>query len=68
MSMWLQILVQGMGHAVSWLQSVEVFDGVSIWSFILTVLIMSIIITSLVNVVKASVNNHRSKDKKEGKE
>ena len=35
MGMWLDILVDGMGHAVSWLQSVEVFDGVSIWSFIL---------------------------------
>ena len=68
MGMWLDILVDGMGHAVSWLQSVEVFDGVSIWSFILTVLIMSIIITSLVNVVKASFNNRRSRERKEGGE
>lgn len=68
MGMWLDILVDGMGHAVSWLQSVEVFDGVSIWSFILTVLIMSIIITSLVNVVKASFNNRRSREGKEGGE
>ena len=68
MGIWLDILVDGMGHAVSWLQSVEVFDGVSIWSFILTVLIMSIIITSLVNVVKASFNNRRSRERKEGGE
>ena len=68
MGMWLDILVDGMGHAVSWLQSVEVFDGVSIWSFILTVLIMSIIITSLVNVVKASFSNRRSRERKDSGE
>lgn len=68
MGMWLDILVDGMGQAVSWLQAVEVFDGVSIWSFILTVLIMSIIITSLVNVVKASFSNRRSRERKEGGE
>lgn len=68
MAMWLQILIDGMGQAVSWLQSVDVFDGVSIWSFILTVLIMGILITSLVNVVKSSVNSRRSKDRKDGGE
>ena len=68
MDMWLDILIDGMGHAVSWLQSVEVFDGVSIWSFILTVLIMSIIITSLVNVVKASFSNRRSRERKDSGE
>ena len=68
MGMWLDILIDGMGHAVSWLQSVEVFDGVSIWSFILTVLIMSIIITSLVNVVKASFSNRRSRERKDSGE
>lgn len=68
MGMWLEILVEGMGQAVSWLQAVEVFEGVSIWSFILTVLIMSIIITSLVNVVKASINNRRSRERKDSGE
>lgn len=55
MQMWLSILVDGMGQAVSWLQSVEVFDGVSLWSFILTVIIQGIIMTALVNVVKSGI-------------
>lgn len=54
MGMWLQILVDGMGHAVDWLKAVEVFEGVSIWSFVLSVLIIGILITSLVNVVKSN--------------
>lgn len=68
MSTWLNILLDGMGQAVSWLQTVEVFDGVSIWSFVLTVLIMGILMTSLVNVVKSSVNNRRSRDRKGSEE
>ncbi len=55
MSMWLQILLDGMGQAVSWMKEVEVFVGVSLWSFILTVMIQGIVITALVNVVKSRV-------------
>lgn len=53
MGMWLDILLDGMGQAVSWLRSVDVFVGVSLWSFILTVMIQGIVITALVNVVKS---------------
>lgn len=68
MGMWLQILLDGMGQAVSWLQSVEVFDGVSVWSFVLSVLIQGILITSLVNVVKSRLNARRSGGRKDSGE
>lgn len=65
MGMWLQILVDGMGHAVDWLKAVEVFEGVSIWSFVLSVLIIGILITSLVNVVKSNFSGRRQRAEKE---
>lgn len=63
MGMWLQILIDGMGHAVDWLKAVEVFEGVSIWSFVLSVLIIGILITSLVNVVKSNFSGRRRAEK-----
>ena len=63
MGMWLQILIDGMGYAVDWLKIVEVFDGVSIWSFVLSVLIIGILITSLVNVVKSNFSGRRRAEK-----
>lgn len=52
MGMWFEILLDGMTHVVDWLKSVDVFVGVSLWSFILTVIIQGIVITALINVVK----------------
>ena len=63
MGMWLQVLIDGMGHAVDWLKVVEVFEGVSIWSFVLSVLIIGILITSLVNVVKSNFSGRRRAEK-----
>lgn len=53
MQMWFDVLLDGMRHTVSWLKSIDIFEGVSLWSFCLSILLISIIITALVNVVRA---------------
>lgn len=47
-----EMLLDGMMHGVDFLRTVELTSGVSLWSFILTTFIVSIVISGVVNVVK----------------
>lgn len=55
MQEWFDVLFDGVSRAVSWLKSIQIFDGVTLWSFILTCIILGIVLTCLVNVVRSQV-------------
>lgn len=47
----IMILLDGMGHAISWLQSIELVKGVSVWSFIIGCMVVGVVISGLLNLV-----------------
>ncbi len=72
--MFAQLLDQlflGMGHAVDFFKSVEVVSGVSVWMVLCCCIVMSVVITGLINVVRiggvtsraiSTVRSHRKGD------
>ncbi len=52
MQTWLNILLDGMSRAVDWCKTIEIFSGVSLWSFCISVLLVGVILNVLVNVVR----------------
>lgn len=66
--MFAQLLDQlflGMGHAVDFFKSVEVVSGVSVWMVLCCCIVMSVVITGLINVVRigfvTSPSNHAAR-------
>lgn len=51
MVFWFDVLLDGMSNVIGFMKSIEIFDGVSLWSFILSALLIGAIFNVLVNVV-----------------
>lgn len=47
----LLMLLNGMANGIKWLQSIEIIDGVSVWSFIIACIVVGVVISGLLNLV-----------------
>lgn len=64
MAMWFDVLLEGMRKTVAWCKMIEVFQGVSLWSFCISCLLVAIILSGLVSVVRVRLI-YRSYSRKE---
>lgn len=45
------LLVDGMSQGIKWLQSIELFYGVSVWAFVIGCIVIGVTVSGLLNLV-----------------
>lgn len=47
----MMLLVDGMSQGIKWLQSIELFYGVSVWAFVIGCIVIGVTVSGLLNLV-----------------